>query len=104
MMGKSMFIIMNTQCLKLMFLPLTNLTITHVNYYHRRQDISQKVLVKFSCTFVEGLAIDQGPTHYILVENWMKILYKSVCKLFCVAETNEKIVNCTHYPNILCKL
>ena len=43
MMGKSMFIIMNTQCLKLMFLPLTNLTITHVNYYHRRQDISKSI-------------------------------------------------------------
>ena len=37
--------------------------------------ISQKVLERFSCKFVERLAIDQGPIVFLLnlVENWMRI-------------------------------
>ena len=35
--------------------------------------ISQKVLDRFSCKFVKGLAIDRGPNQYILLENWPRI-------------------------------
>ena len=35
--------------------------------------ISQKVLHRFSWKFVEGLVIDQGPIHKILVKNWLTL-------------------------------
>ena len=61
--------------------------------------LSQNVLHRFSCTFVEGLAIHQRPTHYILVEFAWE-LDEFFIKI-CVAEMNEKMLDCAHYPYII---
>ena len=66
--------------------------------------ISQKVLERFSCKFVERLAIDQGPI-FFFYWIWLKIGWefnkKSVCKLVRVAEMNDKTLDCVNYQYVM---
>ena len=51
---------------EVMFSPLSVCLLNYLSICLSLATIFQKVFDRFSCKFVEGLAIDQGPTQYVV--------------------------------------